>query len=183
MRAWRGAAATTPRGPEVLSGTPIAPGAPLTLDLAGRRSPRSCAATASAPPPPPGPAIPTSSLSAADLMAVLLSGHLHADWAARAALDNDRLIFSKGHASPLLYAMSRLRAPSPTRSCSRCASSAAGSRATPPPRCRGSTWRPARSGQGLPTAVGMALAAQVSTSCHTACWVLLGDSEMAEGSV
>jgi transketolase len=50
---------------------------------------------------------PTSSLSAADLMAVLLVGHLHYDWGRPRSADNDHLIFSKGHASPLLYSMFR----------------------------------------------------------------------------
>jgi transketolase len=47
---------------------------------------------------------PTSAMSAADLMAVLLARHLHYDFAAPRHPGNDRLIFSKGHASPLLYA-------------------------------------------------------------------------------
>jgi transketolase len=45
---------------------------------------------------------PTSSLSAADLMAVLLVGHLRYDWDQPDLATNDHLIFSKGHASPLL---------------------------------------------------------------------------------
>src|SRR5258707_1369080 len=48
---------------------------------------------------------PTSSLSAADLMAVLLARYLRYDFAHPDAPGNDHLIFSKGHASPLLYAM------------------------------------------------------------------------------
>ena len=48
---------------------------------------------------------PTSSMSAADLMAVLLINHLKYDWDHPGNPNNDRLIFSKGHASPLLYAM------------------------------------------------------------------------------
>src|SRR5262245_4778869 len=48
---------------------------------------------------------PTSSMSAADLMAVLLSKYLCYDWSWPKAPNNDRLIFSKGHACPLLYAM------------------------------------------------------------------------------
>src|SRR6202167_5584658 len=48
---------------------------------------------------------PTSSMSAADLMAVLLTKYLHFDWQQPHAPNNDRLIFSKGHACPLLYAM------------------------------------------------------------------------------
>ena len=50
---------------------------------------------------------PTSSLSAADLMAVLMLGHLHYDWHQPDLPTNDHLIFSKGHASPLLYPMFR----------------------------------------------------------------------------
>src|SRR5437588_12700531 len=50
---------------------------------------------------------PTSSMSAADLMAVLLSRYLRYDWANPHAPNNDRLIFSKGHASPLLYSVFR----------------------------------------------------------------------------
>jgi transketolase len=43
-------------------------------------------------------------MSAADLIAVLLSRHLRYDWDHPHAPANDHLIFSKGHASPLLYA-------------------------------------------------------------------------------
>jgi transketolase len=48
---------------------------------------------------------PTSSMSAADLMAVLFSGYLRYDFAAPENTANDHLVFSKGHASPLLYAL------------------------------------------------------------------------------
>src|SRR5438105_12573207 len=50
---------------------------------------------------------PTSSLSAADLMAVLQAKYLRYDWKRPHNPNNDRLIFSKGHACPLLYAMFR----------------------------------------------------------------------------
>src|SRR5437764_2290164 len=50
---------------------------------------------------------PTSGMSAADLMAVLLTKYLRYDWGNPHAPNNDRLIFSKGHACPLLYAMYR----------------------------------------------------------------------------
>ncbi|MEK7860946.1 MAG: transketolase, partial [Chloroflexota bacterium] len=50
---------------------------------------------------------PTSSLSAADLVAVLLAGHLRYDFARPRDPANDHLVFSKGHASPLLYAAFR----------------------------------------------------------------------------
>ena len=48
---------------------------------------------------------PTSSMSAADLMAVLLSDYLRYDFDNPDDPNNDHLVFSKGHASPLLYAM------------------------------------------------------------------------------
>src|SRR5437764_14533482 len=50
---------------------------------------------------------PTSSMSAADLMAVLLAKYLRYDFATPDDPHNDHLIFSKGHASPLLYALYR----------------------------------------------------------------------------
>src|SRR5919201_1784696 len=50
---------------------------------------------------------PTSGMSAADLMSVLVANHLHYDFAAPDKPTNDRLIFSKGHASTLLYAIFR----------------------------------------------------------------------------
>src|ERR1700729_209248 len=48
---------------------------------------------------------PTSSMSAADLMAGLMARHLHYDYAKPENPNNDHLIFSKGHASPLIYSM------------------------------------------------------------------------------
>src|SRR6201995_2878829 len=48
---------------------------------------------------------PTSSMSAADLLAVLVSRHLRYDWDNPDHAGNDHLIFSKGHASPLLYSI------------------------------------------------------------------------------
>src|ERR1700722_17699803 len=48
---------------------------------------------------------PTSSMSAADLIAVLVARHLRYDWDAPRSRANDHLIFSKGHASPLLYSV------------------------------------------------------------------------------
>src|SRR6202020_1502839 len=48
---------------------------------------------------------PTSSMSAADLLAVLAGRHLRYDWDNPGNPANDHLIFSKGHASPLLYSV------------------------------------------------------------------------------
>jgi len=48
---------------------------------------------------------PTSSLSATDLMVALFFNHLRFDLENPQNSANDRVIFSKGHASPLLYAL------------------------------------------------------------------------------
>src|SRR6188474_3921667 len=50
---------------------------------------------------------PTSAMSAADLMAVLVDGYLRYDFSKPKSPANDRLVFSKGHASTLLYAIYR----------------------------------------------------------------------------
>src|SRR2546423_4220653 len=50
---------------------------------------------------------PSSGMSAADLMAVLLAKYLRYDFEQPKDPANDRLVFSKGHASTLLYAMYR----------------------------------------------------------------------------
>src|SRR5262249_35337028 len=69
-------------------------------DLAGQLRVDSVRASTSA-----GSGHPTSSMSAADLLAVLITRHLRYDWQDPRSAANDHLIFSKGHASPLLYAV------------------------------------------------------------------------------
>lgn len=48
---------------------------------------------------------PTSSMSAADLVAVLFANYLRYDFNHPDDPNNDHFILSKGHAAPLLYAM------------------------------------------------------------------------------
>jgi transketolase len=48
---------------------------------------------------------PTSSMSAADLISVLITRYLQYDWSKPKDPNNDHLIYSKGHASPLCYSM------------------------------------------------------------------------------
>lgn len=125
---------------------------------------------------------PTSSLSAADLMAVLLSDHLHYDWKTPRSPDNDRLVFSKGHAAPLLYSM--FKAAGAITDAELLSLRKLGSRIEghPTPLLPWVDVPTGSLGQGLPTAIGMALAARL-LGRDIRCWVLLGDSEMAEGSV
>lgn len=60
---------------------------------------------------------PTSSMSAADLMAVLLAHHFRYDFDRPAHPGNDRFVLSKGHASPCCTRPTRPPGPSTTRNC------------------------------------------------------------------
>jgi len=125
---------------------------------------------------------PTSSLSAADLLAVLLMDHLHADWSDPRNPGNDRFVLSKGHASPLLY--SAYKAVGVISDEELLTLRKRGSRLEghPTPRLPFVDVATGSLGQGLPAAVGMALGARLGDR-DVRFWVLLGDSEMAEGSV
>ncbi|WP_460499316.1 transketolase [Glycomyces tarimensis] len=126
---------------------------------------------------------PTSSMSAADLMAVLLAKHFKYDFADPGLPGNDRLIFSKGHASPLLYAM--LRAAGAIDEEELLTYRRLGSllEGHPTPRLPWVDVATGSLGQGLPIGVGMALAGRRLAEVPYRVWVLCGDSEMAEGSM
>jgi transketolase len=117
---------------------------------------------------------PTSSMSAADLIAVLIDGRLHED---------DHLIFSKGHASPLYYAM--LKATGRIDDAELLTFRKLGSRLEghPTPRIPPTDVATGSLGQGLPIATGIALAGKRLDRLPYRVWCLCGDSEMAEGSM
>jgi transketolase len=126
---------------------------------------------------------PTSSLSAADLMAVLLAGHMRYDFARPDHPANDHLIFSKGHASPLVYAL--LRAAGAISDEELLTFRKLGSRLEghPTPILPWIDVATGSLGQGFPIAVGVAWAGQRVLEAPYHVWALLGDSETAEGSV
>jgi transketolase len=126
---------------------------------------------------------PTSSLSAADLIAVLASKYLRYDFVAPQNPANDHLIFSKGHASPLLYAF--YRAAGAITDAELLTFRKFGSRLQghPTPVIPWVDVATGSLGQGLPIGVGIALAGKYLDHASFRTWVLLGDSEMAEGSV
>ena len=127
---------------------------------------------------------PTSSMSAADLMAVLVGRHLRYDWDNPDNPGNDHLIFSKGHASPLLYSVYKATgvvSDEELMSGYRRLGSRLEGHPTP-----GLPWVDVATGslgQGLPDGVGVALAGKYLDELPYRVWVLCGDSEMAEGSM
>lgn len=126
----------------------------------------------------------TSSLSATDLMTVLMfGGFFKADLKNPHNPNNDRLIFSKGHAAPLLYALyaaAGVIENSELETLRKFGSRLEGH----PTLAFPYTEVPTGSlGQGLSVGLGMALNAKYLDKSSYRTYVLLGDSEMAEGSV
>ncbi|MET7617848.1 transketolase [Streptomyces sp. NPDC005408] len=126
---------------------------------------------------------PTSSMSAADLAAVLLANHLRYDLKKPGHPGNDRLIFSKGHASPLLYALYRAAGVIDDEELLTFRRLDSRLEGHPTPRLPWVDVATGSLGQGLPIGVGMALAGKKLDQIPYRVWVLSGDSEMAEGSV
>jgi transketolase len=126
---------------------------------------------------------PTSSMSAAELMAVLIDGHLRLDYDNPGNPANDHLIFSKGHASPLYYAV--LKAVGAIDAAELLTFRKLGSRLEghPTPRIPPTDVATGSLGQGLPIGVGVAMAGRSLDQLPYRVWVLCGDSEMAEGSM
>src|SRR6266481_6364125 len=125
---------------------------------------------------------PTSSMSAADLMAVLLTGYLHYDFDNPQNPNNDHLIFSKGHASPLLYAMYKAAGAISDDELMTLRKFGSRLEGHPTPALPWVDVATGSLGQGLPIGVGIALAGKYLDKLPYHIFVLLGDSEMAEGS-
>lgn len=132
---------------------------------------------------------PTSSMSAADLVAVLVARHFMVDPADPNEVGNDRLLFSKGHASPLLYAalesmgflddqvdgfedvVDAYRQPGSILE------------GHPTPLVPGVPAATGSLGLGLAIGVGLAFGARLNGGPEAHVWVLCGDGELAEGAV
>jgi transketolase len=127
---------------------------------------------------------PTSSMSAADLLAVLVARHLRYDWDQPALPANDHLIFSKGHASPLLYSIFRaVGVVSEDELINGYRRFGQRLEGHPTPILPWVDVATGSLGQGLPDGVGVALAGKYLDKLPYRIWVLCGDSELAEGSI
>ncbi|MGD0242793.1 MAG: transketolase [Streptosporangiaceae bacterium] len=127
---------------------------------------------------------PTSSMSAADVLAVLVGRHLRYDWEAPDNPANDHLIFSKGHASPLLYSIYKaVGVVTDEELMTGYRRFGARLEGHPTPVLPWVDVATGSLGQGLPDGVGVALAGKYLDELPYRVWVLCGDSEMAEGSI
>jgi transketolase len=151
----------------------------LWNDLAAQIAVDSIRATTAA-----GSGHPTSSMSCAHLLSVLFADHLRFDIKDPAYRGNDRFVLSKGHAAPALYAvlkatgafhddvlLSLRKQDSPLQG--------------HPAPIEDLPWVDVATGslgQGLAVGLGMAFAMRLDGTDGNV-WVMLGDSEMAEGSV
>ncbi len=126
---------------------------------------------------------PTSSMSAADLMSVLLISYLRYDFDNPQNPNNDHLIFSKGHASPLLYSMYKAAGAISDEELMSLRKFGSRLEGHPAPTLPWVDVATGSLGQGFPIGVGIALCGKYLDKLPYHIWVLLGDSEMAEGSV
>src|SRR5262245_35443136 len=122
-------------------------------------------------------------MSAADLMAVLLAGHLRYDFDAPENPANDHLVFSKGHASPLLYSLYKLTRAITDEELLTFREFGSRLQGHPTPEIPWVDVATGSLGQGLPISIGIALAGARLEHAEFRVWVLCGDSELAEGSM
>ncbi len=126
---------------------------------------------------------PSSSMSAADLMAVLLYEHFTYDFQNPKNPNNDHLIFSKGHAAPLLYAIYKATGGISDQEMMTLRQFGSRIEGHPVPILPYVDVATGSLGQGLPIGVGIGLAGKYLDKLPYRIWVVLGDSEMSEGSI
>src|SRR5580693_10344754 len=155
------------------------PGLDTVSDLAAQLRVDSIRSSTSA-----GSGHPTSSMSAADLLAVLMSRHLRYDWDEPRRAVNDHLIFSKCHASPLLYSVFKAAGVvSEDELMTGYRRFGQRLEGHPTPVLPWVDVATGSLGQGLPDGVGIALSGKYLEHLPFRVWVLCGDSELAEGSI
>lgn len=127
---------------------------------------------------------PTSCLSSVELMTVLFfGGFLKQDLNDFKSIFNDRIIFSKGHAAPLLYALYAVADGIKIDELTTLRQFGSPLEGHPTPRFRFTDVATGSLGHGLSIGLGMAMGLKLKVEKPPKVFVLLGDSEMAEGQV
>lgn len=133
---------------------------------------------------------PTSCLSSADLMTVLFDQFFSYDLSNPHNLNNDRLVFSKGHAAPLLYTLYAISGAFPLEDLKTLRRFDSSLEGHPTPNFKYTEAATGSLGQGLSVGAGLAygiqkesLKSKVQSSKLPKVYVLMGDGELAEGSV
>ena len=125
---------------------------------------------------------PTSCLSAAEIVAALFFGEMRFDPKNPKNIDNDRFVLSKGHAAPILYAAWAEAGLFPREDLLKLRTIGSDLEGHPTPRLSFVDVATGSLGQGICAAIGTALnARRIGSDYRT--YVVLGDGEMAEGSV
>jgi transketolase len=125
---------------------------------------------------------PTSCMSAAEIVATVFFGEMRFDPKDPQNPDNDRFILSKGHAAPVLYAAWAAAGLFPREELLKLRRIDSDLEGHPTPRLSFVDVATGSLGQGICAAIGTALNARRIQSDYRT-YVLLGDGEMAEGSV
>lgn len=125
---------------------------------------------------------PTSCCSMAELMAALFFGHMRYDPKNPKFHNNDRLVLSKGHAAPILYAAWAEAGLFPVEELQKLRRIDSDLEGHPTPRLSFADVATGSLGQGLGIGVGIALAARLDKLDYNT-YVLMGDGETAEGAV
>jgi transketolase len=125
---------------------------------------------------------PTSCMSMAEIVATLFFGEMRFDPKDPKNIDNDRFVLSKGHAAPILYAAWAEAGLFPREDLLKLRTIGSDLEGHPTPRLSFVDVATGSLGQGICASVGTALnARRIGSGYRT--YVVLGDGEMAEGSV
>ena len=126
---------------------------------------------------------PGGSLSCIDALAALYFNEMNIDTANPTWENRDRFVLSKGHCSPALYAVLAVRGFFPEADL-KLFRSIKGHYSGHPDMCnvKGVDMSTGSLGQGLSTAVGMALAAKLNKADYRT-YVICGDGEIEEGQI
>lgn len=125
---------------------------------------------------------PTSCLSSAEIVAALFFNMMNIDPKHIDYLDNDEFVLSKGHAAPILYAALAEIGAIPREKLMTLRQFDSELEGHPVPRVKGIRVATGSLGQGLSIGLGMAYAKRL-LGINRRVYVLLGDGEVAEGSV